>query len=299
MNADRSVCERTKEDGTKETKSPTCPTGSAFVRRENLGVCEPTTSESPIPSESQTTSNMSPTSGEGVTSGSQQTCPSGYSLTTTIDSSGSRDECAKLTEPMCPQGYRLILENCTKSGAAYVAPTCAEGTFDRLRLKCKTTVPVQQTSSTTTPTTSVTGTTTGGTAGNIWGPNSGGVGRSGKSIWGPVFTGLGQASGQDGDSTKTNRYPGLLGGMMGRESSRIPGVGIVPPSQPGFGLDLDGSVLPSSSSLGTDANSRFLPFSRPGMDADPYRLAKGFSTRNYSPENDPVPFLTDFSAFFR
>jgi len=95
--------------------------------------------------------------------------------------------------------------------------------------------------------------------------------------------------------------------MMGRQSSRIDGIGIVSPSQPGLtssgGFGLDMGAMPSLSSLGTEANARFLPFSRPGADpgftADPYRLAKTYSTRNYSPENDPVPFLTDFSAFFR
>lgn len=104
-----------------------------------------------------------------------------------------------------------------------------------------------------------------------------------------------------GDSTKSNVYPELLGGQLGRSSARIDGVGIVPPSQPGFGLDM--GTLPSSASLGTDALSRFLPFSRqPGdMDIvpDPYRLAKNFSTKNYSSERDPVPFLTDFSAFYK
>ena len=62
-------------------------------------------------------------------------------------------------------------------------------------------------------------------------------------------------------------------------------------------------AMPSLSSLGTEANARFLPFSRPNADvgftADPYRLAKGYSTKNYSPQPEPVPFLTDFSAFFK
>lgn len=94
---------------------------------------------------------------------------------------------------------------------------------------------------------------------------------------------------------------------MGKTSARIDGVGIVSPSQPGLtttrGFGLDMGTLPSSASLGTDALSQFLPFSRqPGdMDVipDPYRLAKNFSTKNYSSEKDPVPFLTDFSAFYK
>ena len=30
---------------------------------------------------------------------------------------------------------------------------------------------------------------------------------------------------------------------------------------------------------------------------DPYRVAKTFSTSSYSSKTEPVPFLTDFSAF--
>lgn len=245
MSEDKSKCEKTNEDGTKETKEPTCPSGSSYVKRQNRGVCEPT--------------------GGGTSGG-----PGG----TTTETSGGPGGTESSTPP---------------------APSSSTDSQT-------TSVPAPATTpATTTPTSSVTGTTTGGTSGNVFGPTSGGVGKTGKNVWGPVFTGFGEASGQDGDSTRTNQYPNLLGGMMGKESTRIPGVGIVTPSQPGFGLDM--GVLPSSSSLGTDANARFLPFSRPGADvgftADPYRLAKGYSTKNYSPENEPVPFLTDFSAFFK
>jgi hypothetical protein len=61
------------------------------------------------------------------------------------------------------------------------------------------------------------------------------------------------------------------------------------------------NTMPSSASLGTDALSRFLPFSRqPGdMDLvpDPYRVSQSYSPSSYSSKNEPVPFLTDFSAF--
>lgn len=143
-----------------------------------------------------------------------------------------------------------------------------------------------------------TGSVGGGSSGNLIGPTSGTVSK-GKMVWGPIFSGQGTDLGETGgDSTKSNVYPELLGGNMGKQSSRVDGVGITSPSQPGLG-----SILPSSASLGTDANSGFLPFSRqPGdMDVvpDPYRLAKNFSTKNYSSERDPVPFLTDFSAFYK
>ena len=124
---------------------------------------------------------------------------------------------------------------------------------------------------------------------------------TGKSVWGPASKGLGDSgplSPSGGDSSKSTPYPVLLGGQTGKSSTRLEGVGIVPPS--GVGL---GSVMPSSTALGTDPNSGFLPFSRQPGDQeiipDPYRLAKNFSTSSYSmSKTDPVPFLTDFSAFY-
>jgi len=93
-------------------------------------------------------------------------------------------------------------------------------------------------------------------------------------------------------------YPELLGGMIDT-SSRIPGAGIQPPSK-NWQLANDGS-LPTSSSMGADEMSRYFPFSRtPGdMDIipDPYRVAQTFSASSYSSKTEPVPFLTDFSAF--
>jgi len=241
MNSEQSSCEKTKEDGTKETKPPTCPSGSSFVTRGTRGICEPSASTTPTPS--------SPTSSSQTSSTPATTEP-----TTTSPASNTT------TSPA---------SNTTTSSAASVS--------------------------------------TGGSSGNLIGPTSGGVGKTGKNVWGPVFVGLGQSSAEGGDSTKTNPYPNLLGGMMGRQSSRIDGIGIVSPSQPGLtssgGFGLDMGAMPSLSSLGTEANARFLPFSRPGADpgitADPYRLATSYSTKNYSPQNDPVPFLTDFSAFFK
>jgi hypothetical protein len=73
------------------------------------------------------------------------------------------------------------------------------------------------------------------------------------------------------------------------------GVGVVGGSQAGA------ATLPSSASLGSDPMSGFLPFSRqPGdqeLIADPYRVAQSYSASSYSSKNEPVPFLTDFSAF--
>lgn len=145
----------------------------------------------------------------------------------------------------------------------------------------------------------VTGSTTGGTSGTTYGPTS--APKGGRNVWGPLFKGTGEGVGPvGGDSTKSNAYPALMGGMGGRSGTLLEGVGVVAPS----GVGLDSGAMPSSSSLGTDANARFLPYSRqPGdMDLvpDPYRLAKNFSSSSYSAsKTDPVPFLTDFSAFYR
>jgi hypothetical protein len=104
----------------------------------------------------------------------------------------------------------------------------------------------------------------------------------------------------DGDSSQTNVYPELLGGMID-SSTRIPGAGITSPSK-NWTLANNGS-LPSTRSTGSDPMSQFFPFSRsPGdMDIipDPYRVAKTFSASSYSSKTEPVPFLTDFSAFQR
>lgn len=148
---------------------------------------------------------------------------------------------------------------------------------------------------------SVTGTTTGGTSGMSFGPTTQSK-MLGKTVWGPASKGVGeptQLSPAGGDSSKSTPYPVLLGGETGKSSTRVEGVGVVPPS--GSGL---GSVVPSSTALGTDPNSGFLPYSRQPGDQDvipdPYRLAKNFSTSSYSmSKTDPVPFLTDFSAFYK
>lgn len=143
-----------------------------------------------------------------------------------------------------------------------------------------------------------TASTTGGDSGVTYGPTS--APKGGRNVWGPLFRGTGQGAGPEGgDSTKSNAYPALLGGMGGRAGTMLESVGVVAPS--GFGLE---EVMPSETALGSGANARFLPYSRqPGdMDIvpDPYRLAKNFSSSSYSAsKTDPVPFLTDFSAFYR
>jgi hypothetical protein len=145
------------------------------------------------------------------------------------------------------------------------------------------------------------GGTTGGSSTSEASPNAGPVGSTGKGkeIYGPVFTSLGQGDGGNGkDSSKNNKYPELLGGMGDCSSVRTD-QGMRNPSQSWL-LSQSGS-LPSTASLGCDENSKYLPTSRvPGdqdLIPDPYRLSRNYSTSNYSSKTDPVPFLTDFSAF--
>jgi hypothetical protein len=138
------------------------------------------------------------------------------------------------------------------------------------------------------------GTTTGGTTGSTRGPNSGGGGDRRKQVFGPLFMGEGDGGVKGADSSKTNRYPQLLGGDGGKASTRIDGGGIVSPS--GVGV-----TLPTPGSLGSNEDSKYLPFSRePGdmeLIPDPYRVSQQFSSSSYSSKTEPVPFLTDFSAF--
>jgi hypothetical protein len=146
-----------------------------------------------------------------------------------------------------------------------------------------------------------TGSTTGGGSTSSMGPTSGNSSNRAKQVFGPVFTSTGpSAGGPVGDSSKTNKYPELMGGMVD-SSTRIPGVGVVEPSK-NWKLTQDGS-LPSADSLGSTEESKFFPTSRsPGdMDLipDPYRVSRNFSTSSYSSKTEPVPFLTDFSAFLK
>jgi len=144
-----------------------------------------------------------------------------------------------------------------------------------------------------------TGNTTGGSSDTSLGSTSGGGGDRRKQIFGPLFTSRGEGAGSgasSGNSTKDSTYPELLGGGVPKKSTRIDGVGIVDPSK-----NSDTTGLPSSAGLGSDENSKYFPTSRvPGdMDLipDPYRVSQTFSASNYSVKNEPVPFLTDFSAF--
>ena len=119
-------------------------------------------------------------------------------------------------------------------------------------------------------------------------------------LFGPLFTGFGDPGAQGlVDSTKTNVYPELLGGR-GKKWGSAAAAGGGAGGGLGGGLGFSGSI-PSSAGLGSDANSQYFPYSRqPGdMDLiqDPYRVSQQFASSSYSFKTEPVPFLTDFSAF--
>jgi hypothetical protein len=146
---------------------------------------------------------------------------------------------------------------------------------------------------------SMTGTDTGGSS-VMLGPTSGGT--RGRNIWGPEFPGYAQLAaglgGKAGDTTAIKNYPQLIGPKPDA-STMIDGLGVVPPSK-NWTLTQSGD-LPTSESLGSDEKARYLPYSRtPGdqdLIPDPYRVATQFTTSTYSSKTEPVPFLTDFSAF--
>jgi hypothetical protein len=104
---------------------------------------------------------------------------------------------------------------------------------------------------------------------------------TGKNVQGPASGGQGTTDNTTGGLGVPRNYPVLYGGMQSY-----------------------GSAIPTSSSLGTDPTSKFLPYSRvPGdqdVYPDPYRLGKYFSTSSYSSKDapEPAPFLADFSKFF-
>jgi hypothetical protein len=118
--------------------------------------------------------------------------------------------------------------------------------------------------------------------------------KSTQNIFGPLYGGVGESvAGTGGDSSKTNEYPEILGGFSATGSGGgLSGMGFGPKS-----FD-----LPSMGSLGLNDNSKFLPFSRTPGDQDGAYMNRigntGLSTVPKS-KTDPVPFLSDFSAFFR
>jgi hypothetical protein len=209
------------------------------------------------------------------------TCPASYTLTN--DSRCRRTGGTEMSDPTCPAGYEYN-NTARVCDTTPVDPTCPSGYVYRNGNCERKTAPA---------------TTTGGSSVTTMGPTTGGPAARIRQVFGPQFTGTGgELSSSGGDSSQSNVYPELLGGRIDT-SSRIPGAGIQPPSK-NWTLAKNGS-LPPASSMGADEMSRYFPFSRsPGdMDVipDPYRVAQTFSASSYASKTEPVPFLTDFSAF--
>lgn len=118
-----------------------------------------------------------------------------------------------------------------------------------------------------------------------------------QGLLGPAFTSFGDPSpsGNTLDSSKYTSYPQVLGGVSGKSATVVPGAGVISGTKT--------LELPSMDSLGASAAAQFFPFSRTPGDMekipDPYRVSQMFNTASYSSKTDPVPFLTDFSAFQR
>jgi hypothetical protein len=149
-----------------------------------------------------------------------------------------------------------------------------------------------------------TGNTTGGSS-LIPQPNSGGssgsMGLQKGNIFGPAFTGLGDNSG-DGLGSAIRDYPTLLGPQP-KESRMVEGAGI---SKPSIHTQLSKSgALPSAGSTGSSEESKFFGTSRVPGDQDMYPdFFGGAGSTAYTPSSgssktDPVPFLSDFSAFLK
>ncbi len=271
----------TQESPTEEYATPTCPAGTTLdVRKKCIYPDEPEMFICPsgyIPTGSRTCRKQGSINEE---------IPPQCSAGKVFDS--ERGGCVKPDAPgTCPAGYTLRVTSSSNTCVRPVATT--GGTTGGTGMSQNTSV------STTT------GTTTGGSSTSSFGPTSGG-GRRGQ-IFGPTSNGMGDSDGKvrPMDSTKINSYPELLGGGDSKPSTRIDGAGIVAPSK-NWQLANNGS-LPSSASLGSDENSKYLPYSRqPGdmeLIPDPYRVSQQFSSASYSFKTEPTPFLTDFSAFLR
>ena len=211
------------------------------------------------------------------------TCPDGYEIS---GMTCKKKDGTETTEPTCPSGMKYSTEvNACQTEAI---PSCPAG-YEYKDGACKE----KNTGG------MATGTDTGGSSTTSYGPTSGVPSGRNRQVFGPVFTSMAApvAGGQGRDSSKTNKYPELMGGMMDT-STRIPGAGIVAPSK-NWTLANDGS-LPPDSSLGVDEMAKFLPYSRQPGDMDvlpnPARIGNApfFGTKT-----EPVPFLTDFSAFLK
>jgi hypothetical protein len=122
------------------------------------------------------------------------------------------------------------------------------------------------------------------------GPNNG-------NIWGPAFAGLGDNAGFGATGKSKRDYPTLLGPEP-KESVMVEGAGIAPVSQ--HTSLVKSGILPGASGTGSDPNSRFFGSSRVPGDQDLIPDSnQEFTPSIGSAKTEPVPYLSDFSAFLR
>jgi hypothetical protein len=156
-----------------------------------------------------------------------------------------------------------------------------------------------------------TGNTTGGTTTNRQ-PTAGGnlsngvlysedsqtvAGVPGNNVFGPPFVGV-AANGNNGGPLGPVPYPYLYGPKPD-SSSLVPGAGIAAPSQ--AATLADSGVLPSSATTGSGKDSQYFGASRVPGDKDivpnPYARNIAYTPSSGSSKTEPLPYLTDFSAF--
>ena len=194
----------------------------------------------------------------------------GYSSSSDTDSGSGTSP-----SPTCPSGYTLSTDKKTCTGTTATdtkPPTCISG-YTYAAGACTLT------------------STTGGSSTFLTSNSGGNKG----NIWGPAFVGMGNNAGPGAVAGGPRDYPTLLGPKP-KESSMVEGAGIVRPSQHQTLL----AGLPGAMGTGSDPSSQYFGSSRVPGDKDlfpnPYIE---FTPSTGSSKTEPIPFLSDFSAFFR
>jgi len=198
----------------------------------------------------------------------------GYSSSSDTDS-GSGSGSGTAPSPTCPSGYTLSTDKKTCTGTTATdtkTPTCISG-YTYAAGACTLT------------------STTGGSSTFLTSNSGGNKG----NIWGPAFAGRGNNAGPGAVAGGPRDYPTLLGPKP-KESTMVEGAGIVRPSQHQTLL----AGLPGAMGTGSDPSSQYFGSSRVPGDKDlfpnPYIE---FTPSTGSSKTEPIPFLSDFSAFFR
>jgi hypothetical protein len=254
-------------DDSNDTATPICPAGSSFRRGQCRSDATPDNFTCPsgyTPSASRNCQNQT-----NPTDTLPPQCPSGKVF------DDDRGGCVPVEtrDPTCPSGYTIAFMSnvfsCRKSGV-YPTGSSSGGAAAGGATQAS---PGASGATTTTPAIS-------------------------NGLFGPPFTAFGDPSPRNGvDSSRFTSYPQVLGGV-GEPTTTLAGAGVTRRGM--YAWDLE---LPSVDSLGSSEKSQYLPFSRTPGDRekipDPFRVAQTFDLSSLSSKTEPVPFLTDFSAFQR